>query len=84
MITTLEPSIERHVERQIRTLVEEFGERHEAREVERAGHEELWQLLQQARIADFVPILVYRFTKERLLEAERASADEQHAAGAVA
>lgn len=53
-------------------------------EVERAGREELGQLLKRARIADFVPIFAYRFTKERLLEAERASPDEQHATGAVA
>lgn len=83
MITTLEPSLERHVERQIGSLVEEFGERHEPGEIEQAGHEELEQLLKEARIADFVPIFVYRFTKERLLEAERASPDEQ-VAGAAA
>jgi hypothetical protein len=84
VITTLEPSVERQVERQIGSLVEEFGQRHQPQEIVQAGRKELEHLLEQARIADFVPIFVYRFTKERLFEAERASSGESHREGAAA
>lgn len=70
MISVLEPTVERQIERQIGNLMEEFGERHEADEIARAGREELGRLLAEARIADFVPIFVYRFTRERLIEEE--------------
>jgi hypothetical protein len=51
----------------LQTLEREFADRVDATVIARIGDDELERVLEEARIPDFVPMLVYRFTRERLL-----------------
>ena len=51
----------------LQTLEREFAGNVDAAVIARIGDDELGRVLEEARIPDFVPMLVYRFTRERLL-----------------
>jgi hypothetical protein len=75
----LEESTKKQVDLGIETLTHEFAGRVEKEKVERIGAETLEELLAGARVSDFIPVFVYRYTRERLRQstpAEPGSSDE--------
>jgi arsenate reductase len=55
-----------HVEEMVDRLVAEFGDRFEHGRIEELMADSLAQLAEPAQIPDFLPVLAYRFTRERL------------------
>jgi hypothetical protein len=64
----LDDKTRQKVDSGIRALEREFEGRVGHETVEAIGWETLDELLADARVPDFVPVLVRRFTHERLLE----------------
>jgi len=59
------------VERALESLRREFAEEIPAAQVTAVGEACFEELCTNARIADFIPVLVYRYTREELTRAER-------------
>jgi arsenate reductase len=55
-----------HVDQMAERLVTEFGDRFERAEIEGLMADSLEQLAGSAQVPDFLPVLAYRFTRERL------------------
>ena len=64
-MSVLDPATQRHVDKQVDDLADEFQGIHSRETVERFVGESL-EGLKRARFADFVPVLVHRFARERL------------------
>jgi hypothetical protein len=64
--------LNRHIEREIRLLQREFGGSIPDDEVARRCWAKLEQLRTTARLDEFLPLLVYRETREILIEARDA------------
>jgi hypothetical protein len=67
--------LERQTARQLDNLRQELEEIVTADTVVRVGREHYAELCRQATITDFIPLLVYRFTKDELTVGAR---DELH------
>jgi protein-tyrosine-phosphatase len=63
---SLDPAIELHVARMVDALAREFAGRVERAEVERLMHDSIARLRREGRLETFLPVLGYRFTRERL------------------
>jgi hypothetical protein len=63
-------SLNRQVERQLESLRREFADEIPASQVTAVGEAHFDRLRADARIPDFIPVLVYRFTREELIRAE--------------
>src|SRR5262245_27721682 len=55
-------------------LATEFGERYERTEIEELMADSVRQLAGQANVEAFLPVLAYRFTRERLMSLSRKDA----------
>lgn len=55
-----------HVDEMIDTLCTEFGDRFERERIEELMSDSVRQLAGRANVEDFLPVLAYRFTRERL------------------
>jgi protein-tyrosine-phosphatase len=64
-MSVLDPATQRHVDKQVDDLADEFQGIYSRETVERFVGESL-DGLKRARFADFVPVLVHRFARERL------------------
>lgn len=62
-------ALDRQVERQLESLRREFADEIPASRVTAAGEAYFDRLRADARIPDFIPVLVYRFTREELVRA---------------
>jgi hypothetical protein len=58
---------QRKVDASLKQLAEEFADRFERAWIRELGELELERLVADARFPDFVPILLYRRTRERIL-----------------
>jgi len=67
--TELEPRIRRELQSGLAEVIQEFDGRVDSSEIERIGNEVAQALLDDARFADFVPILTVRYTRERVRQA---------------
>jgi len=56
-----------HVQRGLESLRREFADRFTAERVTSIGNDRLEALIQDAKILEFIPLLVYRETREALL-----------------
>jgi arsenate reductase len=65
-----------HVTKAIDSLVAEFGEVHSRETIEHVMDDSLRQLVREAQVDDFVPVLAHRFTRERLKALARAHGPE--------
>jgi hypothetical protein len=65
-----EEELQIHLERGLENLRREFADRVPAERVTRIGRDRFERLIQNAKIVDFIPLLVYRQTREALLVAE--------------
>jgi hypothetical protein len=66
-----ETKLNRQVEQQLESLRREFGDKLPASFVTAIGHAQFEQLRTGAKIPDFIPVLVYRFTREELVRIDR-------------
>ena len=66
MQTGIDPVTQHHVDEMVERLVSEFGDRFERARIEELMADSLRQLAGPAEVPDFLPILAYRFTRERL------------------
>jgi arsenate reductase (thioredoxin) len=64
--TGIDPVTRHHVEEMVDRLVAEFGDRFERGRIEELMADSLAQLAEPAQVPDFLPVLAYRFTRERL------------------
>ena len=64
-----EAALDRQVDRQLESLRREFDEVIPASNVTEIGERYYDQLREEARINDFIPVLVYRYTRKELVEA---------------
>jgi arsenate reductase (thioredoxin) len=62
-----------HIEEMVDTLVAEFGDRFERAQIEELMADSARQLAGGANVEDFVPVLAYRFARERLTSLSRSS-----------
>jgi len=63
-----ERELKAHLERGLESLRREFAGKVPTEEVTQIGNEHFEELLEHATITDFIPLLVYRHTREELLE----------------
>lgn len=66
MQTGVDPVTQHHVDEMVDRLVGEFGAQFERRRIEELMADSLTQLAGPAEVPDFLPVLAYRFTRERL------------------
>ena len=64
--TGIDRVTQHHVDEMIDRLVTEFGDRFERSRIEEMMADSLSQLAGPAEVTDFLPVLAYRFTRERL------------------
>jgi arsenate reductase (thioredoxin) len=64
--TGIDPVTQHHVNEMVDRLVAEFGDRFERALIEELMADSLEQLARPAQVPDFLPVLAYRFTRERL------------------
>ena len=62
-----EEELQIHLERGLAHLQREFADRVPAEHVTRIGKDRFEKLIENAKIWDFIPLLVYRQTREALL-----------------
>jgi hypothetical protein len=62
----VDPVTQHHVAEMVDRLVGEFGDRFERAQIEELMADSLGQLAGPAQVPDFLPVLAYRFTRERL------------------
>ena len=67
----IDPVTQHHVEEMVDRLVTEFGDRFERERIQALMEDSLGQLAGPAQVPDFLPILAYRFTRERLTSISR-------------
>jgi hypothetical protein len=67
-VQKLRPQVQRQVEHGLRSLSQEFAEEVAPEAVWRAGRQRLREVMSRARFDDFLPVLVYRSVRERILE----------------
>ena len=65
-----EEELQIHLERGLENLRREFADKVPAEHVTRIGRDRFERLIENAKIVDFIPLLVYRQTREALLAAE--------------
>jgi arsenate reductase (thioredoxin) len=70
--TGIDPVTKHHVDEMIERLVAEFGDRFERTRIEELMADSVEHLAGGAEVSDFLPILAYRFTRERLGSIGRA------------
>ena len=66
METGVDPVTQHHVEEMTDALVAEFGARFERDRIAELMADSVSQLASSAQVPDFLPVLAYRFTRERL------------------
>ena len=69
----VDPVTQHHVNEMIEDLCAEFGDRFERGRIEDMMADSVSQLAGQAQVEDFLPVLAYRFTRERLNSIGRSS-----------
>ncbi len=62
-------TLNRQVDRQLESIRREFADEITANRVTAVGEACFDQLVADARINDFIPVLVYRYTREQLVNA---------------
>jgi hypothetical protein len=67
--------LERQLDKVFSDLVRDLGDNAAADQVTTIGHDHYERLRRDATVNDFIPLLVYRFTREELVRSRR---DELH------
>jgi arsenate reductase (thioredoxin) len=74
---TVSKVTEHHVDEMIDTLCAEFAEEFTREEITQVMADSVQRLAVQARVEEFLPVLAYRYTRERLKSVSRASARQE-------
>ena len=77
---TLDPTMERQIERVLDDLCSEFAGQFERSQIEQVVSDSVERLLATATVFDFVPLMAYRFTRERLDAIMRSRGDDAEGA----
>lgn len=72
MSKSLEPATKQQVERMVNDLCSEYAGRFSRPEIEKIMDDSCARVMETARVTDFVPLMSYRFTRERLNAITRA------------
>jgi protein-tyrosine-phosphatase len=72
MAAELDSVTQHHVDEMVEALVTEFGDRFERARIEELMADSVQQLAGSAQVADFLPVLAHRFTRERLTSLARS------------
>lgn len=80
MNASLDPAIEHQLDRMVDDLCSEFAGEFAREQIVDVMNDSAERLLETARVFDFVPLMAYRFTRERLNALRRARGED--AAGA--
>jgi hypothetical protein len=67
-VRELRPQIQQQLDHGLKSLSAEFGSEVAPDAIHRAGRQRLRDFLAGARIDDFIPVLVYRNVRERIIE----------------
>ena len=72
MSAGVDPVTQHHVDEMVDRLVAEFGDQVERERIGELMADSVRQLAGPAHVAEFLPVLAYRFTRERLRSIGRA------------
>ena len=80
MTTSLDPTMQHQIERNVDDLCTEFAGKFDRRQIEEVMNDSVERVVETARVFDFVPLMAYRFTRERLHAIKRARGQEAEGA----
>jgi arsenate reductase (thioredoxin) len=80
MNASLDPATQHQIDRMVNDLGLEFDEQFARAKIEKVMNDSLERVLETATVFDFVPLMAYRFTRERLSAITRAT--RRHTQGA--
>jgi arsenate reductase (thioredoxin) len=80
MKASLDPATEHLLERMVDDLCSEFGEHFTRPQIEEVLDDSVERIAETARIFDFVPLMAYRFARERLKAIRRAKGEDAEGA----
>jgi arsenate reductase len=76
MKASLDPAMKHQVERMLDDLCSEFAPEFARDQIESMMDDSVDRVLETARVFDFVPLMAYRFTRERLNAVKRARGED--------
>ena len=80
MNVSLDPATQHQIERMVDDLCSEFAEDFPRRQIEEVMSDSVERITETARVYDFVPLMAYRFTCERLKAIRRARGEDAEGA----
>ena len=80
MSFSLDPTMKHQIDGMVRDLCSEFAGQFERAQIEEVMNDSVERVVETATVFDFVPLMAYRFTRERLNATRRAQ--RQDAQGA--
>lgn len=72
MQLSVDPTMKRQIERNVDHLCAEFAAQFDRPQIEVVMDDSVQRVLDTAKVPDFVPLMAYRFTRERLNAVKRA------------
>jgi len=76
MKASLDPAMKRQIDRMLDDLCSEFAPEFARQQIESMMDDSVERVLETARVFDFVPLMAYRFTRERLNAVRRARGED--------
>ena len=76
MKASLDPVMRQQIKRRVDDLCSDFAGQFDRRQIEQVMDDSVEQVAGSARLFDFVPLIAYRFTRERLNAIRRARGEE--------
>lgn len=76
MSSSIDPATEHQIERMVDDLCTEFAGQFPRSQIEEVIQDSVDRILMTARVFDFVPLMAYRFTRERLNSIRRAEGED--------
>lgn len=76
MSWSLDPTMKHQIDGMVRDLCSEFAGQFDRSQIENVMNDSVRRVLESARVFDFVPLMAYRFTRERLNAIRRAQGQD--------
>ena len=73
MSFSLDPTMKHQIDGMVRDLCSEFAGQFDRRQIEEVMNDSVARVVETATVFDFVPLMAYRFTRERLSAIGRAA-----------
>ena len=77
----VDPAMKHQIERMVDDLCSEFAAQFDRQRIEEVMNDSADRVLETARVFDFVPLMAYRFARERLNAITRAQRADAEGAG---